>query len=203
MLRWFPRFQVATTCFSCSPPGLNLLVTSFIFCIHVKQPLPPGDNPIAVNNNNNNNNNNNSNNNWSFWNYLFSPHARCNIYAGMIVCFGIMQWHFFYPGSTSATAVFSNFASPLHAGCIRHDLKLDSGCSMWQTVCITFCQRLKLATLKSWVKCAKVLTYLSSLTGKNDSFLKWLLILCVLNLKFWNILSILIEDGRPSTVILL
>jgi len=36
MLRWFPRFQVATTCFSCSPPNLNLLVTNFIFCIHVK-----------------------------------------------------------------------------------------------------------------------------------------------------------------------
>jgi len=39
MLRWFPRFQVATTCssnFSCSPPVLNLLVTNFIFCIHVK-----------------------------------------------------------------------------------------------------------------------------------------------------------------------
>ena len=36
MLRWFPRFQVATTCFSCSPPELNLLVTNFIFCIHVK-----------------------------------------------------------------------------------------------------------------------------------------------------------------------
>ena len=36
MLRWFPRFQVATTCFSCSPPDLNLLVTKFIFCIHVK-----------------------------------------------------------------------------------------------------------------------------------------------------------------------
>ena len=36
MLRWFPKFQVATTCFSCSPPDLNLLVTSFIFCIHVK-----------------------------------------------------------------------------------------------------------------------------------------------------------------------
>jgi len=34
MLRWFPRFQVATTYFSCSPPDLNLLVTSFIFCIH-------------------------------------------------------------------------------------------------------------------------------------------------------------------------
>ena len=36
MLRWFPRFEVATTCFSCSPPDLNLLVTNFIFCIHVK-----------------------------------------------------------------------------------------------------------------------------------------------------------------------
>jgi len=32
MLRWFPSFQVATTCLSCSPPGLNFLVTSlFIF----------------------------------------------------------------------------------------------------------------------------------------------------------------------------
>ena len=36
MLRWFPRFQVATTCFSCSPPDLNLEVTNFMFCIHVK-----------------------------------------------------------------------------------------------------------------------------------------------------------------------
>ena len=36
MLRSFPRFQVATTCFSCSPPDLNLLVTNFMFCIHVK-----------------------------------------------------------------------------------------------------------------------------------------------------------------------
>jgi len=36
MLRWFPNFQVATTCFSCSPPDLNLLVTNFIFCVHVK-----------------------------------------------------------------------------------------------------------------------------------------------------------------------
>jgi len=34
MLRWFPRFQVATTCFSCSPPDLNLLVTNLLFCIH-------------------------------------------------------------------------------------------------------------------------------------------------------------------------
>jgi hypothetical protein len=24
ILRWFPRFQVATTCFSCSPPDLNV-----------------------------------------------------------------------------------------------------------------------------------------------------------------------------------
>ena len=35
-LRWFPTFQVATTCFSCSPPDLNLLVTNFMFCLHVK-----------------------------------------------------------------------------------------------------------------------------------------------------------------------
>ena len=36
MLRWFPTFQVATTCFSCSPPDLNLLVANFMFCLHVK-----------------------------------------------------------------------------------------------------------------------------------------------------------------------
>ena len=36
MLRWFPRFQVAITCFSCSPSYVNLLVTNFVFCIHVK-----------------------------------------------------------------------------------------------------------------------------------------------------------------------
>ena len=36
MLRWFPRFQVASTCFSCIPPDLNLLVNNFIFCVHVK-----------------------------------------------------------------------------------------------------------------------------------------------------------------------
>jgi len=36
MLRWFPKFQVATTCFSCSPPDLNLVVTKFMFCLHVK-----------------------------------------------------------------------------------------------------------------------------------------------------------------------
>ena len=36
MLRWFPTFQVATTCFSCSPPDLHLVVTDFMFCLHVK-----------------------------------------------------------------------------------------------------------------------------------------------------------------------
>jgi len=36
MLRWFPRFQVATTCFSYSPPDLNLVVANFMFCLHVK-----------------------------------------------------------------------------------------------------------------------------------------------------------------------
>jgi len=37
MLRWFPSSQVATTCFSCSPPNLNFLVTFFFhICVHVK-----------------------------------------------------------------------------------------------------------------------------------------------------------------------
>ena len=31
MLRWFTRFQVATTCFSCSPSDLNFLDPYFIF----------------------------------------------------------------------------------------------------------------------------------------------------------------------------
>ena len=31
MQRWFPSFQVATTCLSCSPPDLNFLITFFIF----------------------------------------------------------------------------------------------------------------------------------------------------------------------------
>jgi hypothetical protein len=37
-LRWLLCFQVATTCFSCSPPDLkiDLSVTSFIFLLHVK-----------------------------------------------------------------------------------------------------------------------------------------------------------------------
>ena len=29
MLKWFPSFQVDTTCLSCSPPDLNFLVTLF------------------------------------------------------------------------------------------------------------------------------------------------------------------------------
>ena len=36
MLRRFPTFQVTTICFSCSPPNLNLVVTNFMFCLHVK-----------------------------------------------------------------------------------------------------------------------------------------------------------------------
>jgi len=39
MLRWFPSFQVGTTCLSCSPPDLNFLVTFFFFfhvCVRVK-----------------------------------------------------------------------------------------------------------------------------------------------------------------------
>ena len=36
MLRWFPSFQVATTCFSCSPPDLNFLVNFFHICVHLK-----------------------------------------------------------------------------------------------------------------------------------------------------------------------
>jgi hypothetical protein len=31
MLRWFPRLQVATACFSCSPPDLKFLDPYFIF----------------------------------------------------------------------------------------------------------------------------------------------------------------------------
>jgi hypothetical protein len=33
MLRWFPRSQVPTTCFSCSPPDINvnLLVIRFVY----------------------------------------------------------------------------------------------------------------------------------------------------------------------------
>jgi len=49
MLRWVATFQVATTCISCSSPDLNLIVNNFMFSLHVKYPLPRGDNPIAVN----------------------------------------------------------------------------------------------------------------------------------------------------------
>jgi hypothetical protein len=33
MLRWFPSFPVATTCFSCSPPHLNFPVNYLIFYV--------------------------------------------------------------------------------------------------------------------------------------------------------------------------
>jgi len=36
MMRWFPTFQIATTFFSCRPTDLNLVVTKFMFCLHVK-----------------------------------------------------------------------------------------------------------------------------------------------------------------------
>ena len=35
MLRWFPTFQVATTCLSCSPPDLNFLVTFFFILVYM------------------------------------------------------------------------------------------------------------------------------------------------------------------------
>src|SRR5215468_1284994 len=35
MLRWFPRFQVATTCFSCSPPDVNLVAKQFQVLVYV------------------------------------------------------------------------------------------------------------------------------------------------------------------------
>jgi len=31
MMRWFPRLQVATACFSCRPPDLNFLDSYFVF----------------------------------------------------------------------------------------------------------------------------------------------------------------------------
>jgi len=49
ILRWFPPFQVASTCFSCSPSDLNSVVTNCFLSYYVKWPLPPGDNPTAVN----------------------------------------------------------------------------------------------------------------------------------------------------------
>ena len=36
MLRWFPSFQVATTCLSCSLPDLNFLVTFFSYLFTCK-----------------------------------------------------------------------------------------------------------------------------------------------------------------------
>jgi hypothetical protein len=36
MLRWFPSFQVATTCLSCSPPDLNFLVSFYSYLCKCK-----------------------------------------------------------------------------------------------------------------------------------------------------------------------
>jgi len=49
MLRRFPRFQVATAWFSCSPPDLNFLDPYFMFMsslFHIYVPLLPDDSPI-------------------------------------------------------------------------------------------------------------------------------------------------------------
>ena len=35
MLKWFPSFQVATTCLSCSPLDLNFLVTFFFIFVYM------------------------------------------------------------------------------------------------------------------------------------------------------------------------
>ena len=35
MLKWLPRFPVATTCFSCIPPDLNIVVTNFMCSKHL------------------------------------------------------------------------------------------------------------------------------------------------------------------------
>jgi len=42
ILRWFPSFQVATTCFSCSPPDLNFLVTFFSYLCTCKMTTATG-----------------------------------------------------------------------------------------------------------------------------------------------------------------
>jgi hypothetical protein len=36
MLRWFPSFQVATTCLSCNPPNFNFLVTFYSYLCKCK-----------------------------------------------------------------------------------------------------------------------------------------------------------------------
>jgi hypothetical protein len=36
MLRWFPPFQVASTCFSSSPPDLNSVVTNCLLSYYAK-----------------------------------------------------------------------------------------------------------------------------------------------------------------------
>jgi len=45
MLRWFPSLQVASTCFSCSPPDLNYLVTFFSYLCTCKITTATGQQP--------------------------------------------------------------------------------------------------------------------------------------------------------------
>jgi hypothetical protein len=72
MLRWFPRLQVATACFSCSPPDLSFLDPYFIFMhmrynqchrVTAQLQLNNNNNNNNINNNSSSNNNNNNNNN--------------------------------------------------------------------------------------------------------------------------------------------
>ena len=85
MLRWFPSFQVATTCFSCSPPDLNFLVTFFPYLCTCKITTATGWQPnCSYNNNNNNNNNYNNNNNNNYYYYYVCMYVR--LYVCMYVC---------------------------------------------------------------------------------------------------------------------
>ena len=67
-----PNLFIDPTCFSCSPSDLNSVVTNRLLSYYVKWPLPPGDNPTAVNNNNNDDDINN-NNNYYYYYYHHHP----------------------------------------------------------------------------------------------------------------------------------
>ena len=48
MLRWFPKLQVATACFSCSPPDFKFLSSLFII-VYMYRTTATGQQPNAVN----------------------------------------------------------------------------------------------------------------------------------------------------------
>jgi hypothetical protein len=49
LVRWLPSFQVATTCFSCSPPEIYFSIRTTTRLLYTcYKPLPPGSNPIVV-----------------------------------------------------------------------------------------------------------------------------------------------------------